>query len=124
MKLGKILDTYLGKPTNEALHNLPSLVRELGYYFDCRCAFFEKYSNSYSYIVGYTIDEDKRSVTLYTGFLDSFSAHFREFYGYIKYSELISFSKNLEHDLIKLSQHNRKLKIKLYDGYINYLKCV
>lgn len=124
MVLGKILDNYLGKPTNEVLHDLPSLVKELGYYFDCRCVIFDRYSNNYSHAVGYIIDEDKKIVTFYTGFLGSFCKYVKDFHGYNKYSELIFFSKTLEVDLAKWKKFNSKLKVKLYDGYLDYLKSV
>lgn len=122
MILDKLLDTYLGKPTNEVLHDLPSLVKELGYHFDCRCAFFDRYSNNYSHAVGYTIDEDKKIVKFYTGFLGSFCKYVKDFHGYNKYSELIIFSKTLETDLAKWKQSNSRLKVKLYEDYLNYLK--
>lgn len=122
MILDKILDTYLGKPTRVVLNDLPSLVRELGYHFDCRCAIFDKYSNDYSHAVGYTVNEDKKIVTFYTGFLSSFCKYVRDFHGYRSYEKLITFSKTLETDLAKWKQHNGKLKVKIYDEYLNYLK--
>ena len=99
MVLVKILDTYLGKPTREVLHDLPSLVKELGYHFDCRCAVFLNYSNNYSHAVGYTIDEDKKLVTFYTGFLSYFCKYIKDLHGYVAYHDLIAFSRTLETDL-------------------------
>lgn len=122
MEITKVLDSYLGKQTKVALTELPKIVKELGYYFDCRCVTFRGYSNDYSHIVGYVIDYEKRSVTLYSGFMKKFCEFIKFQLGYLKYNDLILFNRTLEPSLNNLTKTSDNLKVKILDEYLDYLK--
>ena len=122
MEIKKILDEYLGKQTRVALMELPSIARELNYHFDCKCAVYNRYSNDYTYIVGYILDEKHRTVTLYSGFLDDFSNYIKDAYGYFAYKELLAFSKNIVKTMIKLSNYNSTLEYGIFTGYLKHLE--
>ena len=68
MEIKEILDEYLGKQTRVALMELPSIARELNYHFDYKCAVYNRYSNDYTHIIGYILNEKHRTVPLYSGF--------------------------------------------------------
>lgn len=72
MKIEEILDEYLGKQTKVALMELPNIAKELSYHFDCERAFYNRYSDDYTHIVGYILDKENRTVTLYSGFFRLF----------------------------------------------------
>ena len=122
MEITEVLDSYLGKQTIVALKELPKIAKESGYYFDCRCATFRGYSNDYSHIVGYVIDYEKRSVTLYSGFMRKFCEFIKFQLGYLKYNDLILFNKTLEPSLNNLNKTSNNLNVKILDDYLDYLK--
>lgn len=57
MAMKEILDEYLGKQTKAALKELPQIARELNYHFKCYCAVYNRYSDDFSHIIGYILDE-------------------------------------------------------------------
>lgn len=122
MKIKEILDEYLGKQTKVALKELPQTTRELNYHFKCECAFYNRYSDDYTHIVGYILDEENRTVTLYSGFLDYFCGYFKDAYGYFAYKELLTFSKNIVKTMIKFSNYNSTSKYEIFTGYLEHLE--
>lgn len=122
MEITDVLDSYLGKQTQVALKELPKIACELGYYFDCRCATFGGYSNDYSHIVGYVINYEKRSVTLYNGFMKKFCEFIKFQLGYLKYNDLVLFNRTLEPSLNNLNKTSNNLKVKILGEYLDYLK--
>lgn len=122
MEIKKILDEYLGKQTRVALMELPSIARELNYHFDCKCAVYNRYSNDYTHIIGYILDEKHRTVTLYSGFLDDFSNYIKDAYGYFAYKELLAFSKNMVTTMIKVNNYNSTSEYGIFTGYLEHLE--
>lgn len=122
MEMKEILDEYLGKQTKVALKELPQIARELNYHFNCKCAFYNRYSDDYTHIVGYILDEEHRTVTLYSGFLANFSNYIKDAYGYFAYKELLTFSKNIVKTMIKFSNYNSTSKYEIFTGYLGHLE--
>ena len=122
MKIKEILDEYLGKQTRVALKELPQMLWDLNYHFNCECAFYNRYSDDYTHIVGYILDEKHRTVTLYSGFLDNFSNYIKDAYGYFAYKELLSFSKNIVKTMIRFSNYNSASEYKIFTGYLELLE--
>ena len=122
MTIKEILDEYLGKHTEVALKELPQMLWELNYHFNFECAFFHSYSNDYTYIVGYILDEENRTVTLYSGFLDYFCGYIKDLYGYFAYKDLLKFSKNIVKTIIKFSNYIHTSKYEIFTGYLEHLE--
>ena len=122
MEMKEILDEYLGKQTKVALKELPQIARELNYHFKCECAFYNRYSDDFSHIVGYILDEENRTVTLYSGFLDNFSNYIKDAYGYFAYRELLSFSENIVKTIIRFSNYIPTSKYEIFTGCLEHLK--
>ena len=122
MEMKEILDEYLGKQTKVALKELPQIARELNYHFNCKCAFYNRYSDDFSHIVGYILDEENKTVTLYSGFLDYFFGYIKDRYGYVAYKELLSFSKNIVKTIIRFSNYNPASEYKIFTGYLELLE--
>ena len=122
MKIEEILNEYLGKQTKVALMELPNIAKELNYHFDCERAFYNRYSDDYTHIVGYILDEENRTVTLYSGFLDYFFGYIKVRYGYVAYKELLSFSKNIVKTIIRFSNYNPASEYKIFTGYLELLE--
>lgn len=122
MEIKEILDEYLGKQTKVALKELPQIARELNYHFKCECAFYNRYSDDFSHIVGYILDEEHRTVTLYSGFLEYFCGYIKDRYGYVAYNELLFFSKNIVKTIIRFSNYNPTSKYEIFTGYLEHLK--
>lgn len=118
----EILDEYLGKQTKVALMELPNIARELNYHFKCECAFYNRYSDDFSHIVGYILDEEHRTVTLYSGFLEYFCGYIKDRYGYVAYKELLSFSKNIVKTIIRFSNYIPTSKYEIFTGYLEHLE--
>lgn len=122
MAMKEILDEYLGKQTKAALKELPQIARELNYHFKCECAVYNRYSDDFSHIIGYILDEEHRTVTLYSGFLDDFCGYIKVRYGYLAYNELLSFSKNIVKTIIRFSNYNPASEYKIFTGYLELLE--
>lgn len=122
MKIEEILNEYLGKQTKAALKELPQIARELNYHFNCKSAFYNRYSDDYTHIVGYILDEKNRTVTLYSGFLDNFSDYIKDAYGYFAYKDLLNFSKNIVKTIIRFSNYNCTSKYEIFTGYLEFLE--
>ena len=122
MEIKEILDEYLGKQTEVALKELPQIMWELNYGFNFKCAFFHSYSNDYTYIVGYILDEENKTVTLYSGFLDYFCGYIKDSFGYFAYKDLLKFSQNIIKTMIKFSNDNSTSKYKIFTGYLEFLE--
>lgn len=122
MKIEEILNEYLGKQTKVALMELPNIAKELNYHFDCERAFYNRYSDDYTHIVGYILDKENRTVTLYSGFLDYFCGYFKDAYGYFAYKDLLKFSQNIIKTMIKFSNYNSTSKYKIFTGYLELLE--
>lgn len=122
MGICTLLDDYLGKKTRVALIEVPKKVRDLGYHFDCSRVFFEGYGDDYSIIVVYVVDEENRTVTLHSGFLDYFHGYVRDFYGYRRYCELLEFSRNIKETIVRFGEYKPTSKYKVYKEYLECLK--
>lgn len=122
MEITEVLGSYLGKQTQVALKELPKISKELGYYFDCRCAFYKSYSNNYSHIIGYVVNEEKRTITLYSGFLSYFIYYIKDRYGYVGYRELLTLCKNGVETIVSFGNHGNPSKYKILEGYSDFLK--
>lgn len=122
MEMKEILDEYLGKQTKVALKELPQIARELNYHFNCKCAFYNRYSDEFSHIVGYVLNKENKTVTLYSGFLDYFFGYIKDRYGYVAYKDLLSFSKNIVKTIIRFSNYNSASEYKIFTGYLELLE--
>ena len=94
----------------------------MNYHFNCECAFYNRYSDEFSHIVGYILDEENKTVTLYSGFLDYFCDYIRDAYGYFAYKELLKFSKNIVKTIIKFSNYIPTSKYEIFTGYLEHLE--
>lgn len=122
MKINKFLDSYLGRQTKVALIDLPKIAKEWGYRFDCNCAFYNRYSDDYSHIVGYVLDEEKRTITFYSGFLDNFCNYIKNFYGYFDYLNLLVFLRTIRQNIVEFSNCNPSSNYQIFSGYSDYLE--
>ncbi len=122
MEITEVLDSYLGKQTHVALKELPKIACELGYYFDCRCAFYKTYSDNYSHIIGYVVNEKQRTITLYSGFLSYFIYYIKDRYGYVGYRDLLTLCKSMVDAIVSFGNHGNSSKYKILEGYSDFLK--
>lgn len=121
MEITKVLDSYLGKPTRVALKELPKIARESKYYFNCICSFYKTYSDDYSHIIGYVVNEEQRTITLYSGFLSYFIHYIKDRYGYVGYRELLTLCKSGVDAIVSFGNHENSSKYKILEGYSDML---
>lgn len=124
MEITKVLDSYLGKQTQVALKELPKIARELGFHFDCKRAFYNRYGDEYTQIVGYVVDTDKGLILFYSGFLGKFCDYFKFHYGYLEYLELLKFLRKIKNNIIEFGNRTPSSKYKIFQGYLDFLEGV
>lgn len=122
MEITEVLDSYLGKQTQVALKELPKIARESKYYFNCICSFYKTYSDDYSHIIGYVVNEEQGTITLYSGFLSYFIHYIKDRYGYVGYRELLTLCTSGVDAIVSFGNHGNSSKYKILEGYSDFLK--
>lgn len=122
MEITEILDSYLGKQTNVALKEVPKIARELKYHFNCKCSFYKTYSDGYSHIIGYVVNEEQRTITLYSGFLSYFIHYIKDRYGYVGYRELLTLCRSGIETIVSVGNHGNSSKYKILEGYSDFIR--
>lgn len=122
MEITEILDSYLGKQTNVALKEVPKIARELKYHFNCKCSFYKTYSDGYSHIIGYVVNEEQRTITLYSGFLSYFIHYIKDRYGYVGYRELLTLCRSGIETIVSVGNQGNSSKYKILEGYSDFIK--